>query len=100
MVPCLAVVGWGCRAPFDASRSSGELCSFGAAGFRFFSEKVCHHPTIIASVAEGRQWRLEGDVEVKSRFWGRTIDVAPMGTVQVSPHAASSLRPPMLGNSS
>jgi hypothetical protein len=38
-----------------------------------------HHPTVIAAVAEGRRWRYEGDADVKSKFWGRSIELRPEG---------------------
>lgn len=46
-------------------------------------EKVVHHPTIIAAVAEGSGWSLQGDAEVKSKFWGRSIELIPEGVLQV-----------------
>ncbi len=46
---------------------------------RFLAEKVVHHPTVIAAVAEGRRWRYEGDADVKSKFWGRSIELRPEG---------------------
>ncbi|KAL4420270.1 hypothetical protein ABPG77_005610 [Micractinium sp. CCAP 211/92] len=53
-------------------------------GFRFLAEKVVHHPTVIAAVAEGRRWRYEGDADVKSKFWGRSIELRPEGLMQLS----------------
>lgn len=53
-------------------------------GFRFISEKVSHHPTIIAAHAEGRGWQFEGDAEVKSRFWGRSIELRPEGMMRLT----------------
>ena len=53
-------------------------------GFRFIAEKVSHHPTIIAAVAEGRRWRLEADADVKSRFWGRSIELKPEGVLRLT----------------
>lgn len=53
-------------------------------GFRFIAEKVSHHPTIIAAVAEGRGWRLEADADVKSRFWGRSIELKPEGVLKLT----------------
>lgn len=41
--------------------------------------QVVHHPTVIAAVAEGRRWRYEGDADVKSKFWGRSIELRPEG---------------------
>lgn len=53
-------------------------------GFRFLAEKVVHHPTVIAAVAEGRRWRFEGDADVKSKFWGRSIELRPEGLLRVT----------------
>lgn len=53
-------------------------------GFRFIAEKVSHHPTIIAAAAEGRGWRLEADADVKSRFWGRSIELKPEGVLRLT----------------
>lgn len=55
-------------------------------GFRFLAEKVSHHPTIIAAVAEGRGWRFEGDADVKSKFWGRSIELKPEGILRLTFH--------------
>eukprot|EP00239_Pterosperma_sp_CCMP1384_P003102 CAMPEP_0197851626 /NCGR_PEP_ID=MMETSP1438-20131217/18476_1 /TAXON_ID=1461541 /ORGANISM="Pterosperma sp., Strain CCMP1384" /LENGTH=824 /DNA_ID=CAMNT_0043465293 /DNA_START=243 /DNA_END=2717 /DNA_ORIENTATION=+ len=55
-------------------------------GFRFMAEKVCHHPTILAMHAEGRGWTLAGDCNLKSKFWGRCIEISPVGVQQVTFH--------------
>ena len=52
-------------------------------GFRFIAEKVSHHPTIIAAYAEGRGWTFQGDAEVKSKFWGRSIELKPEGVLKL-----------------
>lgn len=52
-------------------------------GFRFIAEKVSHHPTIIAAHAEGRGWTYQGDAEIKSKFWGRSIELKPEGVLQL-----------------
>ena len=46
---------------------------------RLICEKVVHHPTIIAGHAEGRGWSLDADTELRSKFWGRSIDLIPVG---------------------
>ncbi|PSC68755.1 oxysterol-binding -related 1D isoform X1 [Micractinium conductrix] len=53
-------------------------------GFRFLAEKVVHHPTVIAACAEGRRWRYEGDADVKSKFWGRSIELRPEGLLRLA----------------
>jgi hypothetical protein len=52
-------------------------------GFRFISEKVSHHPTIIAAHSEGRGWTYQGDAEIKSKFWGRSIELKPEGMLKL-----------------
>ncbi|CAA3018897.1 Hypothetical predicted protein, partial [Olea europaea subsp. europaea] len=48
---------------------------------RFFSEKVSHHPTLIACHCEGEGWKFWGDSNLRSKFWGRSIQVDPVGTL-------------------
>ena len=55
-------------------------------GFRFFSEKVVHHPTILAAIAEGRGWKWNTAGELKSKFWGRSVEVIPVGTLTLEFH--------------
>ena len=43
------------------------------------AEKVVHHPTIIAGHAEGAGWTLDADAELRSKFWGRSMDLIPVG---------------------
>jgi hypothetical protein len=50
------------------------------------SMQVVHHPTVLAAYGEGRQWTFEGDVEVKSKFWGRSIELTPTGLLKLSFH--------------
>jgi len=52
-------------------------------GFRFIAEKVSHHPTIIAAHAQGRGWTYQGDAEVRSKFWGRSIELIPEGVLRL-----------------
>ena len=48
-------------------------------GLRILAEKVVHHPTIIAGHAEGRRWTLDADSDLRSKFWGRSIELMPVG---------------------
>ncbi len=50
------------------------------------AEKVVHHPTIIAGHAQGKRWSLDADGDVRSKFWGRSIELIPVGapTVQLA----------------
>jgi len=72
------------RKPFNPLL--GETFEFIAPekGLRYLSEKVCHHPTILTACCQGRGWLYEGDGEVKSKFWGRCIELHPVGLLQVT----------------
>lgn len=43
------------------------------------AEKVVHHPTVIAGHAEARRWTLDADSDLRSKFWGRSIELQPVG---------------------
>ena len=45
-----------------------------------------HHPTVIAAYAEGRKWTFQGDVDLKSKFWGRSIELMPQGSLLLDFH--------------
>ncbi len=44
---------------------------------------MVHHPTIIAAHCEGRSWQFAGDAEVRSKFWGRYIELTPVGLIRL-----------------
>lgn len=48
-------------------------------GYRMFSEQVSHHPPIGALVAESPRWDFYGASNVKSKFYGRSFDINPLG---------------------
>lgn len=48
--------------------------------------QVVHHPTVLAAYGEGRKWTFEGDAEVKSKFWGRSIELTPVGVLKLTLH--------------
>ncbi|OCT49501.1 Oxysterol-binding family protein [Cladophialophora carrionii] len=49
-------------------------------GYRFFIEQVSHHPPIGAAYAESARWDYWGESAVKSKFYGRSFDINPLGT--------------------
>ena len=49
-------------------------------GYRFFIEQVSHHPPIGAAWAESRKWDYYGESAVKSKFYGTSFDINPLGT--------------------
>ncbi|KAL8167024.1 hypothetical protein V2J09_008523 [Rumex salicifolius] len=67
--------------PFNPLLGETYEAEFLDKGLRFFSEKVSHHPMIIACHCEGSGWRLWGDSNLKSKFWGRSIQLNPEGVL-------------------
>ncbi|KAJ8764192.1 hypothetical protein K2173_005372 [Erythroxylum novogranatense] len=65
--------------PFNPLLGETYEADYPEKGVRFFSEKVSHHPTIVACHCEGRGWRFWGDSNLRSKFWGRSIQVDPVG---------------------
>ena len=49
-------------------------------GYRFFIEQVSHHPPIGAAWTEAAKWDYYGESAVKSKFYGRSFDINPLGT--------------------
>eukprot|EP00252_Welwitschia_mirabilis_P011313 TRINITY_DN25449_c0_g1_i3.p1 TRINITY_DN25449_c0_g1~~TRINITY_DN25449_c0_g1_i3.p1 ORF type:complete len:725 (+),score=130.78 TRINITY_DN25449_c0_g1_i3:86-2260(+) len=48
---------------------------------RFISEKVSHHPMTVACHCTGSGWVFWGDSTLKSKFWGRSIQLDPVGVL-------------------
>ncbi|KAH7447555.1 hypothetical protein KP509_01G111700 [Ceratopteris richardii] len=65
--------------PFNPLLGETYEADFPDKGLRFFSEKVSHHPMIVACHCDGKGWRFWGDSNVKSKFWGRSIQLDPVG---------------------
>eukprot|EP00249_Psilotum_nudum_P023858 c29009_g1_i2 orf=796-3285(-) len=67
--------------PFNPLLGETYEADYPDKGLRFFSEKVSHHPVIVACHCEGRNWLFWGDSTLKSRFWGRSIQLDPVGVL-------------------
>ncbi|KAM6042359.1 LOW QUALITY PROTEIN: oxysterol-binding protein-related protein 7 [Chlamydotis macqueenii] len=52
-------------------------------GFRFISEQVSHHPPISACHAESDNFVFWQDMRWKNKFWGKSLEIVPVGTVNV-----------------
>ncbi|KAL2317763.1 hypothetical protein Fmac_031639 [Flemingia macrophylla] len=65
--------------PFNPLLGETYEADFPDKGLRFFSEKVSHHPMIVACHCEGTGWKFWGDSNLKSKFWGRSIQLDPVG---------------------
>ncbi|KAK1261546.1 Oxysterol-binding protein-related protein 2A [Acorus gramineus] len=67
--------------PFNPMLGETYEADYPEQGIRFFSEKVSHHPMLIACHCEGRGWKFSGDSNLKSKFWGRSIQLDPVGVL-------------------
>ncbi|XP_057972463.1 oxysterol-binding protein-related protein 1C-like [Malania oleifera] len=72
--------GRNCK-PFNPLLGETYEADYPDKGLRFFSEKVSHHPMIVACHCEGRGWKFWGDSNLKSKFWGRSIQLDPVGVL-------------------
>lgn len=50
-------------------------------GMRFVAEQVSHHPPVSACYAEGSgaSWKYHNSVEIKNKFWGKSLEIFPTG---------------------
>ncbi|XP_072970248.1 oxysterol-binding protein-related protein 2A-like isoform X3 [Typha angustifolia] len=67
--------------PFNPLLGETYEADFPEKGIRFFSEKVSHHPMLIACHCEGKGWKMWGDSNLKSKFWGQSIQLDPVGVL-------------------
>lgn len=74
--------GRNCK-PFNPLLGETYEADYPDKGFRFFSEKVSHHPMIVACHCEGKGWKFWGDSNLKSKFWGRSIQLDPVGLLSL-----------------
>ncbi|XP_062099411.1 oxysterol-binding protein-related protein 1C-like [Humulus lupulus] len=69
--------------PFNPLLGETYEADYPDKGLRFFSEKVSHHPMVVACHCEGTGWKFWGDSNLKSKFWGRSIQLDPVGILTV-----------------
>ncbi|KAJ6826379.1 oxysterol-binding protein-related protein 2A-like isoform X1 [Iris pallida] len=67
--------------PFNPLLGETYEADYPDKGIRFFSEKVSHHPMFIACHCEGKGWKFSGDSNIRSKFWGRSIQLDPVGVL-------------------
>mgnify|MGYP002620472240 CR=1 FL=1 len=51
--------------------------------FRFISEQVSHHPPISAGYGENSHFQWYGDTDVKTSFWGKSMEMKAPGTSHI-----------------
>ncbi|KAG2231171.1 hypothetical protein INT48_002952 [Thamnidium elegans] len=71
------------RKPFNPILTETYECIRPDKGFRFISEKVSHHPLIIASHAESVRYKYWQCTKLKSKFWGKSMEFIAEGIFHV-----------------
>ncbi|XP_062994616.1 oxysterol-binding protein-related protein 7 [Elgaria multicarinata webbii] len=69
--------------PFNPVLGETYECVRPDKGFRFISEQVCHHPPVSACHAESDNFVFWQDMKWKNKFWGKSLEIIPVGTVNV-----------------
>ncbi|KAL2519635.1 Oxysterol-binding protein-related protein 1D [Abeliophyllum distichum] len=65
--------------PFNPLLGETYEADYPDKGLHFFSEKVSHHPMTVACHCEGSGWKFWADSNLKGKFWGRSIQLDPVG---------------------
>ncbi|ESP01675.1 hypothetical protein LOTGIDRAFT_139282, partial [Lottia gigantea] len=69
--------------PFNPLLGETYECIREDKGWRFIAEQVSHHPPISACYADSRNFILSQDMRVKTKFWGKSMEIQPLGTVSL-----------------
>ncbi|XP_040208818.1 oxysterol-binding protein-related protein 3 isoform X1 [Rana temporaria] len=69
--------------PFNPVLGETYECISEERGFRFIAEQVSHHPPISASHAESDNYILYQDFRWKNKFWGKSMEIVPVGTTHL-----------------
>ncbi|XP_039056925.1 oxysterol-binding protein-related protein 2A-like [Hibiscus syriacus] len=67
--------------PFNPLLGETYEADYPERGVRFFSEKVSHHPTLIAFHCEGKGWKTWGESDLRAKFSGQSIQLNPVGVI-------------------
>jgi len=49
--------------------------------YRIVAEQVSHHPPVSAFHAEAEQWLFHGSIHPRLKFWGKSVEIQPKGTL-------------------
>ncbi|CAH0551457.1 unnamed protein product [Brassicogethes aeneus] len=69
--------------PFNPLLGETYECIREDKGFRFLAEQVSHHPPVSACYAESPNFTFWQDARVKTKFWGKSMEFQPLGSVHV-----------------
>lgn len=68
------------RKPFNPLLGETYECNRPDLGFKFISEKVSHHPPIMACHASCSEYDYYQDSLLKTKFWGKSMELNNVGT--------------------
>lgn len=71
------------KKPFNPLLGETYECIRPDKGFKFISEKVSHHPPIMACYCEGEGFEFWQDQKPKSKFWGKSMEVTSEGVIHL-----------------
>ncbi|KAL0961982.1 hypothetical protein UPYG_G00334180 [Umbra pygmaea] len=70
--------------PFNPILGETYECDRPDKGFRFLAEQVSHHPPVSACHCDSKNFTLWKDVRWRNKFWGKSLEIVPMGTTHVT----------------
>jgi len=70
--------------PFNPLLGETYECVREDKGFKFISEQVSHHPPISAAQCNGQGWVWSQWVQIRSKFWGKSMEFQPEGQVSLT----------------
>lgn len=70
--------------PFNPVLGETYECDRPDKGFRFIAEQVSHHPPVSACHSDSRNFCFWQEVRWKNKFWGKSMEIVPMGTTHVT----------------
>ncbi|SJX61195.1 related to OSH3-Member of oxysterol-binding protein family [Sporisorium reilianum f. sp. reilianum] len=71
------------RKPFNPLLGETYECVRDDQHWRFLAEKVVHQPPVVAFYAEGKGWKAQGWSAVKNKFWGKSLELIPEGSIRL-----------------
>ena len=72
--------------PFNPLLGETYECVREDKGFRYISEQVSHHPPVSCVHATGTGWTWFQSLRIRSKFWGKSMEFQPEGSVHLTLH--------------
>ncbi|GIZ01772.1 oxysterol-binding protein-related protein 6 [Caerostris extrusa] len=69
--------------PFNPVLGETYECIREDKGFQFIAEQVSHHPPVSVCHAESKNFIFQQDMRIKTKFWGKSMEILPLGTIHV-----------------